>query len=538
MTCKDNHGYALQLVVLTIAIVLVMVSMVSVLVISESKSFDRAKRTEQAYALAKEGVKVAFARLEDNDDNTSPTFTAGPAGKQYTVSYNATTKVINSTGTIGTNYGDIIKSISVKVIESPLSYNFTETFSTDTKKDAGKTNANWNKVAGNLKTKTALDEVIYIADYPYGIRKYSLSGTYLQGWELAIGAKHLTVDENNDVWVVGSLAGNNYRVYKYNSSGVPYWPDPFYIYPEVPWQTHGGITTEDGYVYLPHAPARKTWKHDLNFNLVQEYYHTEKYGPYVNVVKNGFLYSAKWESSKWVVRRQSTNPLGYPSKLTPDVNIGKISDMDMDSSNNIYVADWKYVEMAVGSCYIRKFNSSMVQLDSYGGACGSGAGAWKKGATGGIARASNGQIFTADWNGSVSRLQRFDAALNYTGSWARSGARYYDIAIGNDLAITGKVAQSKEVDSITTTIKKATLNAVHTLYGKTITYRLSANGGANWQIVTPGTEINFTNPGNNLKWKATLNTTDPNISPLIDEISIDYNAGSNYKMDYSTWRTD
>ncbi len=534
---KDNHGYAMQLVVITSAIVLVMISMVSVLVVSESKSFDRAKRTEQAYALAKEGIKVAFARLEDNEDNTSPNFTAGPTGRQYTVSYDANTKVLNSTGTISTSYGDISKSISVKVIENLLNYNFTETFSTTTKRDGPATTANWNTAAGNVKTTTATNEVIYIADYLWGIRKYSTSGTYLQGWYLPSGPKYLTVDQNNDLWVYWqNSSGNRARIYKYNSNGVLY--SGYYKVPVIYYQTHWSLSSEGNYLYLPHSSGKKTWKHDLDFTYVTDWSHSAyPYGPYDIAVKNGIVYTVKWENSKYIIRKQSTT--GGNLGTLSNTSYQKISSLAIDSSNNIYVADWKYVEGSAGTCYIRKFNSSMTQLNYYGGTCGSGAGQWAKGQVGGIDVDSDGYVYTVSEQGYYSRLQKFSSTLEYIGSWARAGgSRYWGLAIGDDVSITGKVAQSTEVDAIAETIRKATLNAAQTLNGKTITYEMSANGGTNWQTVTPGTELEFTNTGSDLRWKATLNTADPTISPLIDEISIDYNAGANYKMDYSTWRTD
>ncbi|MHA1971872.1 MAG: LVIVD repeat-containing protein [Candidatus Hodarchaeales archaeon] len=57
-----------------------------------------------------------------------------------------------------------------------------------------------------------------------------------------------------------------------------------------------------------------------------------------------------------------------------------------------------------------------------------------------------------------------------------------------------------------------------------VDYFLSADNGANWEIVTPGVLHNFSNPGYILKWKAVLSTTDIDYTPLIDSITINYTS--------------
>ena len=523
----------MQLVVITSAIVLVMISMVSVLVVSETKSFDRAKRTEQAYALAKEGIKVAFARLEDNEDNTSPNFTAGPTGRQYTVSYDANTKVLNSTGTISTSYGDISKSISVKVIENLLNYNFTETFATTTLRDGPATTANWNTAAGNVKTTTATSEVVYVADSNWGVRRYSTTGTDLGGWYLANGggAKYITVDQNLDVWVYWhNSSSNRALIYKFNSSGVLYSGYPYQ--PPYYYQSHGNISSEGSYVYIGHSQRSKIYKRDLSWNAVADWVVT---GGIMDVhVKNGYVYTIYWEPDTYTIYRTNTSGTGG-TNLTGSWN--SAYRIAVDESGNMFVADWRY---GASSCYIRKYNPAMTQIAIYGGTCGRGVGRIRDVSSGGgIALDKNNNLYTVQEHGQYSRVHKFSSNLTLLTNWARAELSYYvGVEVGDALSITGKVAQSTEVDAIAETIRRATLNAVQTLNGKTITYEMSANGGTNWQTVTPGTEITFSNPGSDLKWKATLNTTDPGVSPLIDEITIDYNVGANYKMDYSTWRTD
>lgn len=86
-------------------------------------------------------------------------------------------------------------------------------------------------------------------------------------------------------------------------------------------------------------------------------------------------------------------------------------------------------------------------------------------------------------------------------------------------------AQSTKINTTTESIVKATLNEVITsTSGGTVNYYLSANGGTNWESVTPGVEHTFTNSGNDLRWKANLSTTDPAVTPEVDSLSINYSS--------------
>ncbi|MCG3220376.1 MAG: hypothetical protein H7641_03265, partial [Candidatus Heimdallarchaeota archaeon] len=84
--------------------------------------------------------------------------------------------------------------------------------------------------------------------------------------------------------------------------------------------------------------------------------------------------------------------------------------------------------------------------------------------------------------------------------------------------------QSDSVFSTTLfTITSATLDAIDTIPASTsITYSLSADGGSNWKIINIGIEHVFTNTGNQLKWKAVLTTSDFLVTPIINNLSIDY----------------
>ena len=68
---------------------------------------------------------------------------------------------------------------------------------------------------------------------------------------------------------------------------------------------------------------------------------------------------------------------------------------------------------------------------------------------------------------------------------------------------SGQIALSKSVDFNNTTITAATLNS--TEVSGSFTYQLSADGGSNFENVTPGTAHTFTNTGTDLRFKITEN---------------------------------
>ena len=82
--------------------------------------------------------------------------------------------------------------------------------------------------------------------------------------------------------------------------------------------------------------------------------------------------------------------------------------------------------------------------------------------------------------------------------------------------------QSLNVNSGSEYVVSATLNATEILNGQTINYYLSNDGGTTWEAVTNGTPHTFTTIGNDLRWKAVLSTTNSNVTPIIDELSISY----------------
>jgi len=88
------------------------------------------------------------------------------------------------------------------------------------------------------------------------------------------------------------------------------------------------------------------------------------------------------------------------------------------------------------------------------------------------------------------------------------------------------VAQSNTAFSASSSnIISAKLVASENITSSTsITYSLSVDGGNIWETITPGIEHDFSNIGNQLKWKTILTTSDVSVSPLIHNLSIYYNT--------------
>ncbi|MDO8581464.1 MAG: fibronectin type III domain-containing protein [bacterium] len=112
-------------------------------------------------------------------------------------------------------------------------------------------------------------------------------------------------------------------------------------------------------------------------------------------------------------------------------------------------------------------------------------------------------LYTAHGGNSTAFL-RFELPLNYQ---------------------TPKVVQSIAVDSTTQAIASATLTATSTTpAGTAIAYSMSRNGGTTWETVTSGNELTFADSSekSDLRWKASLSTTDVTKSPTITNVSITY----------------
>jgi hypothetical protein len=59
-----------------------------------------------------------------------------------------------------------------------------------------------------------------------------------------------------------------------------------------------------------------------------------------------------------------------------------------------------------------------------------------------------------------------------------------------------------------------------------ISYELSNDGGTHWHLVEPGERYHFPQPGTDLRWRATLASTDLLSTPMLETIRIDYTTSA------------
>jgi len=82
------------------------------------------------------------------------------------------------------------------------------------------------------------------------------------------------------------------------------------------------------------------------------------------------------------------------------------------------------------------------------------------------------------------------------------------------------IAVSQNRNSTSTNIGSATLTATATLNSQTITYALSNDAGTTYNTVTSGTAYTFGTTGADLRWRATLSSTDTTATPVLTAISL------------------
>lgn len=78
--------------------------------------------------------------------------------------------------------------------------------------------------------------------------------------------------------------------------------------------------------------------------------------------------------------------------------------------------------------------------------------------------------------------------------------------------------QSLQADEV---VASATLTPTEQLNEQTITYYMSLDG-YNWEQITPGVEHEFVSQGQELIWKAVLETSDTAASPILQDVQVDY----------------
>ncbi|TPW07731.1 MAG: hypothetical protein FD127_4451, partial [Acidimicrobiaceae bacterium] len=91
---------------------------------------------------------------------------------------------------------------------------------------------------------------------------------------------------------------------------------------------------------------------------------------------------------------------------------------------------------------------------------------------------------------------------------------------------TSNTAQSLKVNTGAATIVTAKLTVTESLpSGAAVAYSLSANGGTTWEATTNKAVHTFTATGSDLRWRATLSTTNASVTPTLTNVRLDYAGG-------------
>jgi len=107
--------------------------------------------------------------------------------------------------------------------------------------------------------------------------------------------------------------------------------------------------------------------------------------------------------------------------------------------------------------------------------------------------------------------------------WEDGDWSYCDIYFTHWSRSTSALAQSTKINLEGVGVVGAVLTANASTTPETdISYQLSVDGGAHWVNVTSTEEYIFTTPGDDLRWRAVLTTTNASIIPEIDSLSISY----------------
>ncbi len=99
------------------------------------------------------------------------------------------------------------------------------------------------------------------------------------------------------------------------------------------------------------------------------------------------------------------------------------------------------------------------------------------------------------------------------------------VSIGTNFSYSSSgVAVSLKINGNASGVQSAKISPTQILNGQTINYQMSADGGSHWENVTPGLEHIFIHPGDDLRWKTVLTTSNISASPEITNLEIQYQA--------------
>ena len=276
------------------------------------------------------------------------------------------------------------------------------------------------------------------------------------------------------------------------------------------WTPGPGWTSMDGI-----TPGYDNLSNDSGVSGVAQIQLDTSNNPYIvwhdNTLGNFEIYFSKWTPGPGWTSMDGVTP-GYDN-LSNNTVPSQYAQLQIDSSNNPYVA-WLDMSGGVPCCglpwlwdvYISKWTPGVV--------------GWTKmdGTTLGYNNITN---FGSGMYGFTLRLNNAD--IPYL-TWGHNIIGNSEIYFAKLMPFykTPSIIQSLNINTSGQLVTKATLNATETLNGQTINYFLSNDGGASWNSVTKGVEFTFSGIGADLRWQASLQTLNLNITPIINGLTVDY----------------
>lgn len=143
-----------------------------------------------------------------------------------------------------------------------------------------------------------------------------------------------------------------------------------------------------------------------------------------------------------------------------------------------------------------------------------------------LVRSSNNELFAEDFTSTA-----YADVAQTTAEWETSSGRVLlpEDSDNPGSYLTVAAVFTTTLNANTGIINEAVLTPTQTLNGQTITYALSADGGLNYEEVTPGVPHAFSMTGGDLRMRAILATTDVALTPELDHVLINY-AREEYAM--------
>ena len=112
---------------------------------------------------------------------------------------------------------------------------------------------------------------------------------------------------------------------------------------------------------------------------------------------------------------------------------------------------------------------------------------------------------------------------NTTANWNTSSGT---IQLPDDVLLPGTytasaVAQSVQLNSVTGIITSVTLTTNDVTNGQMISYQVTADGST-FENITPGVAHTFVTTGSDLRWRITMSTANPTVTPTVTSLTLNY----------------